>query len=92
MVVNAKEAYEAYSKCKNCTNYNTVKCLSCVNFNKLNFVTETIMNMWYDKYRQDNDITVSQIEDNYEFDSVFERKQDDTKDEGVIDAEVTAVE
>lgn len=90
--MDKKQAYEAYDKCKNCTSYNTVKCLSCVNFMELHKATEAIMNMWYDEYRQDNNITVSQVEDNYQFDSVFEQKQENPKDDNVIDVEVTAVE
>ena len=91
MALDRKQAYETYEKCKNCTNYNTVKCLSCANFTKLHGATEAIMNMWYDEYRQENNITVSQVQDNYEFDSVFEQTEE-TKDENVIDVEVTAVE
>ena len=91
--MDRKEAYELYSQCKNCTNYNSSKCLTCKHLANLYGVTEVIMDLFYDDYRKENNITIAQIEDNYEFASAFEKEeQNNTEDKDIIDVEVVEVE
>jgi len=93
-----KNLYDSYDKCKTCTQYNTVSCLSCSNFATFGTSIQKILDNWYEKYRKENDINLSQIQDNYQFDTVFEQKDDNvdanvTLDDNVIDVtEVTDVE
>lgn len=84
------EAFEIYSGCKNCTNYNTTKCLTCENMTKLYDATEFIMDSFYDNYRKENNITDEQKQDNYSFQSVFEPEEKVEND--AIDVEVEKVE
>ena len=93
-----KNLYDSYDKCKTCTQLNTVSCLSCANFTTFSASIEKILDNWYDEYRKKNDINFSQIQNNYQFDTVFEQKDDDidanvTLDDDVVDiTEVTDVE
>ena len=93
-----KDLYDSYDKCKTCTQYNTVSCLSCINFTVFGASIEKILDNWYIAYRKKNGINLSQIQNNYQFDTVFEQKDDDVDananlDDNVIDiTEVTDVE
>ena len=91
--MDKKQAYELYSQCKNCTSYNTSKCLTCKHLTNLYSVTETIMDMFYEDYKKENNIIVDQIEDNYEFASAFEKcDENNSEEKDVIDVEVVEVE
>ena len=90
--VESKEAFEIYSCCKNCTNYNSSKCLTCQNFNKLYDATEFIMDKFYNEYKTENNIDVEQQQDNYSFQSVFEPFEEVKEENDAIDVEVTKVE
>lgn len=83
-----KDVYEALSKCRNCKHYNTIKCMTCGAIYQLNGSVEYAVNDFCKSYETENSIeAVTEKQDNYEFESVFDRV-DGTEQNDILEAEI----